>query len=110
MRRSVLEPGRDRVAGYTVAMPSYAGALDDAALDRLVAEILARASADAGPRAAEAQVGVDPVCGMKVRIEPDAPHAEDEGKPYYFCSSTCRDSFVKTPQKYLGPTSSPRVD
>ena len=110
VRRSILEPARDRVAGYTVSMPSYERALDDATLGRLVAEILGRTAADAGPPAAEARIAVDPVCGMKVRVDSEAPHADYQGKPYYFCSSMCRDSFAKAPEKYSSGKSSPAMN
>jgi P-type Cu+ transporter len=36
---------------------------------------------------------IDPVCGMSVDPE-TAPHAEKDGKTYYFCCEGCRDKFV----------------
>ncbi|HWB44980.1 MAG TPA: heavy metal translocating P-type ATPase [Hyphomicrobiaceae bacterium] len=50
----------------------------------------------------------DPVCGMMVD-----PHAADyrythHGRPYYFCSSGCREKFVADPEHYLGPAASAR--
>lgn len=47
-----------------------------------------------------ASLGVDPVCGMKVRVTPDTPHATHAGHTYYFCSDSCRGRFLKTPEQY----------
>jgi YHS domain-containing protein/mono/diheme cytochrome c family protein len=44
---------------------------------------------------------VDPVCEMRVRVTPDAPHVAHAGHDYYFCSSSCRDKFAAQPSKYL---------
>jgi YHS domain-containing protein len=44
---------------------------------------------------------VDPVCGMTVTREHAAATYDFQGKTYYFCSTACRDDFVKDPQKYL---------
>jgi protein SCO1/2 len=44
---------------------------------------------------------VDPVCEMRVRVTPDAPHVAHAGHDYYFCSSSCRDRFAAQPSKYL---------
>ncbi len=44
---------------------------------------------------------VDPVCGMIVTKEHAAAKSDYQGKTYYFCSTACRDNFVKSPQKYL---------
>ena len=38
----------------------------------------------------------DPICGMTVD-EATAPHAERDGKTYYFCSDECRQKFLTTP-------------
>ena len=35
----------------------------------------------------------DPICGMTVEPE-SAPHAERNGKTYYFCSEDCREKFL----------------
>ena len=48
-------------------------------------------------------VGRDAVCGMN--IDEDRSRAagylkEYRGKTYFFCSSECRDEFVKTPERY----------
>jgi YHS domain-containing protein len=47
---------------------------------------------------------------MKVRVDSEAPHADYQGKPYYFCSSMCRDSFAKAPEKYSSGKSSPAMN
>ena len=38
-------------------------------------------------------MAVDPVCGMEVD-ESKALRAERDGEPYYFCSASCRDTFL----------------
>lgn len=38
----------------------------------------------------------DPVCGMTVD-EATAPHAERDGKKFYFCCDGCKQTFLKTP-------------
>jgi Cu+-exporting ATPase len=43
----------------------------------------------------------DPVCGMNVDENKAAGTAVHNGKTYYFCSSTCKESFEKTPEKYV---------
>lgn len=96
VRRSILTPGADLVQGYSPLMPSYEPQLRPRELDALVREIAAlpapaaRASASAAPIA----IAVDPICGMKVRATPDAPHVAHEGKEVYFCAEACRDAFV----------------
>ena len=42
----------------------------------------------------EAQVGVDPVCGMEVDVESARYRLERDGRTYVFCSSGCQASFV----------------
>lgn len=43
----------------------------------------------------------DPVCGMS--IDPDKSKAASvyQGLTYYFCSSSCRDKFEKSPAQYI---------
>ncbi len=36
-----------------------------------------------------------------VHVQDSTPHAEYEGKTYYFCSEDCRAAFLKNPKKYL---------
>ncbi len=51
-----------------------------------------------------AEMAIDPVCGMKVRIRPEAIRAEHEGTAHYFCNPKCREKFLADPQRYLKPT------
>ena len=44
----------------------------------------------------------DPVCHMDVAIKSAADTSVYEGTTYYFCSSGCKQSFDKEPEKYLG--------
>lgn len=50
---------------------------------------------------AETDKVTDPVCGMSITKASAAATYDYNGQTYYFCSTTCRDSFVQTPQKYL---------
>jgi Cu+-exporting ATPase len=44
----------------------------------------------------------DPVCGMAVTEQ--SPHKlAYEGRPYYFCSDSCKGKFVAAPLQYLSP-------
>ncbi len=43
----------------------------------------------------------DPVCGMDVTPEDAAGKSEYKGQTYYFCSTGCKKSFDKEPEKYL---------
>ncbi len=45
----------------------------------------------------------DPVCGMEIRPEDAAATEEHEGRTFYFCSTTCHDTFVKDPHRYGHP-------
>lgn len=53
------------------------------------------------PSPAPASVVRDPVCGMKVRVNPETPHAEHAGKTYHFCATSCRKRFVENPGQFL---------
>ena len=46
---------------------------------------------------------IDPVCGMSVNPKTTEIVATIEGQTYYFCAEGCRQTFVKTPKKYLEP-------
>ncbi len=46
---------------------------------------------------------IDPVCGMTVNPKTAEIVATIEGQTYYFCAEGCRQTFVKTPKKYLEP-------
>jgi Cu+-exporting ATPase len=43
----------------------------------------------------------DPVCGMDITAESAAGKSEYKGQTYYFCSTGCKKSFDKEPEKYL---------
>ncbi len=43
----------------------------------------------------------DPVCGMEISTKTAKPSFHD-GLVYYFCSTTCRETFEASPLKYLG--------
>ncbi len=42
----------------------------------------------------------DPVCGMEVN-EKKAISFSFEGKEYYFCNTSCYESFKKEPSRYI---------
>jgi len=43
----------------------------------------------------------DVICGMEVKIKPDAVQSIHDGKIYYFCSEGCKRTFDKNPQRYI---------
>ncbi len=48
-----------------------------------------------------ADTAIDPVCGMTV-VKANAKATFDyKGTTYYFCSTGCKESFAKEPDKYL---------
>ncbi len=56
-----------------------------------------------------AGTAVDPVCGMKVKIE-GARHTHLHGTDkYYFCSARCREKFIAHPEHYLDPAAKART-
>ncbi|MCC7482151.1 MAG: YHS domain-containing protein [Hyphomicrobiales bacterium] len=48
----------------------------------------------------------DPVCGMTVDTA-KALSSVHSGQTYYFCSETCRDRFVASPEKFVGNGNKP---
>ena len=58
---------------------------------------------DAAPLNQDAQVAIDPVCGMSVTKDGAKHTHEHSGETYFFCSAGCRTKFEADPQKYLGP-------
>lgn len=101
LRRALIEPGHEIVEGYLPLMPSYREALTDAEVDGLVQELGERTSAAARVSpAAEVALVTDPVCHMRVRAEPSAPHTSHAGHEVYFCSEMCRDAFVAAPGRF----------
>ena len=47
-------------------------------------------------------VSIDPVCGMQVGADSKHRHIH-EGTEYLFCSESCHDKFITTPEIYLRP-------
>jgi Cu+-exporting ATPase len=50
------------------------------------------------------QSAKDPVCGMTVKITPQARSASHDGRTYYFCGQRCLEKFVSEPTRYAGKT------
>lgn len=44
---------------------------------------------------------VDPICKMEVNEKTAKWKSEYKGKTYYFCASTCKQKFDKSPEKYV---------
>jgi P-type Cu+ transporter len=44
---------------------------------------------------AKEETAIDPICGMEVRPEQAAAVVERDGERFYFCSTHCRDEFVR---------------
>jgi YHS domain-containing protein len=47
-----------------------------------------------------------PVSGEEFTVTADSPHADYQGKTYYFCCPHCPERFSADPSKYLGKPSS----
>lgn len=99
LKRSILEPGKQLVAGYLPLMPSYADQLSDAELSMLIHDLRLRTS-EAPSGSTEAELVVDPVCHMRVRATPDALHLTHDGAEVYFCSESCRDQYQVDPKRF----------
>ena len=55
-------------------------------------------------------MAIDPVCGMEIEEAQAPATTEFEGRPYYFCSESCRDEFEANPSLYaldIGTSPSP---
>jgi protein SCO1/2 len=100
VRESLLAPEAKRVRGYPLRMPGYDGQLTAPQLDALTRWILSRPAV--GEQAPEAEVAVDPICQMKVRVTPDALSAVIAGKAHYFCADSCRRRFVAEAERTGG--------
>ena len=48
----------------------------------------------------------DPICGMMVDEKTAKFTSDYQGKTYYFCAATCKNTFDKNPTKYAKSTSS----
>ena len=49
--------------------------------------------------------GEEVVCaldGMKMKPSADTPSAQHQGKTYYFCSGTEKETFLQNPDRYVG--------
>ena len=42
----------------------------------------------------------DPACGMQVDERKAAGTSNYKGKAYYFCSSSCKEKFDRSPEKF----------
>ena len=45
---------------------------------------------------------IDPVCGMTVDTATAEYRSFHEGKAYYFCAASCKATFDKNPEKFIG--------
>jgi Cu+-exporting ATPase len=43
----------------------------------------------------------DPVCGMLVKTDEAAGRSEYQGKHFFFCAASCKESFDRNPQRYV---------
>jgi Cu+-exporting ATPase len=48
----------------------------------------------------------DPVCGMEIDEKKAAAKADYKGKTFHFCAISCKDKFIKEPDKYTDGKSS----
>ena len=55
----------------------------------------------------DSAIAIDPVCGMKVKIEGAKNTTVHEGQTYYFCSPKCLQKFTAEPGRYLKPEDAP---
>ena len=52
----------------------------------------------------------DPVCGMSVDPHTTPHRADNNGRPYYFCSAGCQTKFLAEPDRYLNPVAAAEVE
>jgi protein SCO1/2 len=101
VRRSILQPSADVVAGYSALMPSYATQLTTDQVAMLAGEVEGMKSSPAVPaQQSPASLVTDPVCHMSVRAAPETVHVSYKGHDVYFCSEGCRDTFTRDPAKF----------
>lgn len=65
-----------------------------------------RQEAGAAAAANEPKIGQEVRCaidGMKMRLEADTPSLQYQGKTYYFCADTEKQTFLKDPERYSKP-------
>jgi len=46
-------------------------------------------------------MAVDPVCNMTMSLDDAQENYRYRDKDYYFCDRSCREAFIKSPEKYL---------
>ena len=56
---------------------------------------------------ADPAIAIDPVCGMKVKIDGAKNTTVHEGQTYYFCNPKCLQKFTADPVRYLRPEEAP---
>lgn len=49
----------------------------------------------------------DPICGMKVDIDPHAFQSRYQEQTYYFCASSCKEEFDADPARFAAAAASP---
>ncbi|KAF0104149.1 MAG: Cu2+-exporting ATPase [Rhodospirillaceae bacterium] len=57
--------------------------------------------------AVDPAIAIDPVCGMKVKIDGAKNTTVHEGQTYYFCNPKCLQKFTADPVRYLKPAEAP---
>jgi YHS domain-containing protein len=57
----------------------------------------------------DGETAKDPVCGMSVDTA-KALSSVHAGQTYYFCSTTCRDRFAASPEKFTGNGAKPAAN
>lgn len=109
LHESIVDPNAKIVAGYGRTMPTYHSYLDDGQIMDLVAYIESISTnkpgghgvvANASTQPDTVELLIDPVCKMQVTSDPSAPHANFNGKTYFFCSEHCKEQFLKSPANY----------
>jgi Cu+-exporting ATPase len=54
--------------------------------------------------AGEAEIAIDPVCGMKVTVATAKNRLEHQGQTFFFCCARCGEKFSADPDTYLKAT------
>jgi YHS domain-containing protein len=95
-------PGRVQAALTVTQLPVLA-AFNKAGKLLIVETTVTDSTMEAAMKSAlEVEKLRDPVCGMTVTKAGAAGSSEYQGKTYYFCSTSCKQSFDKNPKQYLG--------
>ncbi len=98
LREALLDPSARIVDGYRETMPSYAGVLGEAQIERLIEHLKGLAATT--ETQATPTLAYDPVCKMEVTVFDDSPSAEHEGVRYWFCCEHCQEQFVGNPARF----------